>query len=156
MKKRDYAKLSMSMARFSENINDENKERLRQIRELEGMKVNYDGFSPVFFALFADIFKDFKKMELHHLVSASNYEEKQIRQLMKNAEDRLKIIEEAEKNGLVISNEKFEKGIYSFVASSENIEFKKDEDMKKIIDKLESKYGYTMQKEDEETSDYEA
>ena len=156
MKKRDYAKLSMSMARFSENINDENKERLRQIRELEGMKVNYDGFSPVFFALFADIFKDFKKMELDHLVSASNYEEKQIRQLMKNAEDRLKIIEEAEKNGLVISNENFEKGIYSFVASSENIEFKKDEDMKKIIDKLESKYGYTMQKDDQEVIEYEA
>jgi len=157
MKKRDYARLSKSMARFAEEIDIENKQRFKKLQELEKQKIDYNVFTPAFLVMLADIYKDYKKIDFERLIDASAEEGREMRELMKNAEERLSIIEEAEGMGLEVSNEDFEKGIYDFVASAENIEFEKDDYMTEIIEKLESKYSDTTKEiEHEEVEENEA
>jgi len=141
MKNRDYQKLSFELAKYSEDINLENKRRYKKLNEYEKLQIKGGDFTPMFLVMLADIAKEYGISKYENLIHENEKEKREIENFMKNISERLEIIKESEKMGLEISNENFEKSVYDFVSSSENIKFEDSEEMREIIEKLEEKYN---------------
>jgi len=140
MKNRDYKKLSFELSKYSDEISVDNRRRIKKLNEYENMKISASTFMPMFIAMLASVSRQYGIQKYENLVYENENEKREIENLMKNISERLDIIKESEQMGLEISNKNFEKGIYDFVSSSENIMFEENKEMTEIIDKLESKY----------------
>lgn len=151
MKKRDFKTAAHELSIYTKEINDEIGRNIKKLDKIERQQeISASAYMPIFLAALAEMQKAHTKAVFENNILNDKREKQEFDEMINNLSVRLACINEAEEQGIEISNENFEHGLYQFVASAENIQLDGNEDMKEVIEKLESKYNETLKSENTE------